>query len=74
MSTRSKFVQLAHFRVMYRLTRVGDQLVSGAPWRDYYGRSFTYMDACERAEGLRGTAGLGYRFKVLHEKLVAKEA
>jgi hypothetical protein len=76
MSQKSELVKKARFRVAYCLTSVDGKVVR-QQWLDYFGRSFTYMAACEEAELLRGgiAAPLGgkYFFKVLHEKLM-KEA
>ena len=73
MSEKSKLVQKSRFHVMYIFTRVfaslGEKL-----WRDYFGRSFTYMGACEEAEKLRWKYGGKYSFKVVHEKLLKKGA
>ena len=71
MSTRSKLVAKARFRVL-RAVSEGNYEPADCSWRDYFGRSFTYMDACEKAERLRGEGG-AYAFKVTHEKLVGTE-
>ena len=66
MSVKSVYRQKAAFRVMYAYR------VSGEPvWRDYYGRSLSYMEACEKIEALKDC---GHAFKVLHEKLLPKRA
>lgn len=66
--------QLARFRVMYLFDTVSARNHTTTPaWQDYFGRSFTFMEAGEKAEQLTGQFP-GYRFKVLHEKLVKNAA
>ena len=65
MSAKSVYRQKAAFRVMYSSPRLA--------WRDYYGKSLSYMEACEKAEALK-TQYSGHAFKVLHEKLLPKRA
>ena len=68
MSVKSVYRQKSAFRVMYAYR------VSGEPvWRDYYGRSLSYMEACEKIEALK-VQYRGHAFKVLHEKLLPKRA
>ena len=73
MSAKSDVYAKSRFRVMYLLVVVDGQHIHDS-WRDYFGRSFPYVDACEKAEELRGQFGDKYSFKVLHEKLVKKES
>ena len=60
--------QVQRFHVLYAPIS-SFKTVPGGYWRDYYGRSFTYMEACEKATGLEWQF-TGYRFEVKHEKLV----
>lgn len=76
MSERNVFLRKSRFRVVYRVTSVGGLSVpyKDDDWKQYDGRSRTYVAACEEAERLRGEPRFNplytYSYKVVHEKLL----
>ena len=73
MSEKSKFRAKVRFRVMYRTVKP----VEG-DWKDYYGSSRTYMQACEEVDRLNSQEKyhkvddqvFEYEYKVVYEKLL----
>ena len=62
----------SRFHVLYRVVAIGDQKVDG-PWKDFLGKSVTYMEACETVERLKvdpPTNRATYEVKWVYEKLV----